>query len=126
MPEATPPPVPAIRHRNVALYTILTIVTLGLFGIYWFVTLTNDANTISCHPEKMGGVSSFLLVLVTCGIWSFVWAYNLGNEIDEAKTLRGIPPSGNTGALYVVLSLAGCFFFTQIPAQSELNRLAAA
>ena len=124
MTEATPTGVPVIQQRNIVAYVLLTIVTCGLFGIYWFITLTDDANKISGHPEKMNGVVSLLLAIVTCGIWYLVWAYNLGKAIDEAKTNRGLPASG-AGGIYLILTLVGCGFIAEIMAQSELNKLAA-
>lgn len=32
-----------MRERNIAVAIILTIVTCGIYGIYWFIVLTDDA-----------------------------------------------------------------------------------
>lgn len=32
-----------IQKRNIAMYIILSIVTCGIFGIYWFICLTDDS-----------------------------------------------------------------------------------
>lgn len=34
----------AVPERNTLLYAVLTVVTLGLFGLYWVYTVTNDPN----------------------------------------------------------------------------------
>ena len=114
---------PTIQKRNLALYIILTLVTCGLFGIYWFCTLNDDTNKVSGHPEAMGGIAAFLLSIVTCGIYGLVWMYNMGTRIDEAKTKRGMP-SGNTGTLYLILAIVGFGWVAEIILQSELNKLA--
>ena len=36
-----------IERRNIAVCIVLTLVTCGIYGIYWIVCLTNDVNTVS-------------------------------------------------------------------------------
>ena len=112
-----------IQKRNIALYIVLSIVTCGLFGLYWFCTLNGDTNKISGHPEAMGGIAALLLTIVTCGIYSLFWMYNMGTRIDEAKTQRGMP-GGSTGTVYLVLTLFGFAWVAEILLQIELNKLA--
>lgn len=57
-----------IQKRNIAVCIILSIVTCGIYGIYWFICLNNDTNTASNTFGTSGGVA-FLLTLVTCGIY---------------------------------------------------------
>ena len=38
------PPRRTIPDRNTVLYLVLTIITLGLFGLYWIYTVTRDPN----------------------------------------------------------------------------------
>jgi len=40
----TPMNVPAVKERSIVLYAVLTIVTLGFFGIYWLYALIVDPN----------------------------------------------------------------------------------
>lgn len=46
-----------IQQRNIAVCIILSIVTCGIYGIYWFIVLSNDTNTVSMrrmpHPEEL-------------------------------------------------------------------------
>ena len=113
----------AIQKRNIALYIVLTIVTCGLFGIYWFCKLNDDTNMISGHPEATGGIAALLLTIVTCGIYAIFWSYNMGMRIDEAKVKRGLP-GGSSGTLYLILTLLGLVWVAEIILQSELNKLA--
>ena len=121
--ETAAPSAPAIQQRNIVLYVILTLVTCGLFGIYWFCTLNDDTNAVSGHPEAPSGVVALLLTIVTCGIYGLFWYYNMGTRIDEAKAKRGMA-GGSSGALYLVLALLGLGFVAEIMLQSELNKLA--
>ncbi len=112
-----------IQKRNIALYVVLTIVTCGLFGLYWLCVVNNDTNLVSGHPEAFGGVAVILLTIITCGIYGFFWAYRMGQSIDEAKAKRGMP-AGNTGMIYIILTLFGLGWVVSILLQSELNKLA--
>lgn len=33
-----------IKERSIVLYIILSIITCGIFGLYWFVCITEDTN----------------------------------------------------------------------------------
>ncbi|MFC0213078.1 DUF4234 domain-containing protein [Paenibacillus chartarius] len=111
-----------ITQRNIALAIVLTLVTCGLYGIYWFIVLTNDVGRLSGDSSFTGG-KHFLLSLVTCGIWSFVWAYQIGKQVEQAQRLRGIAGSDNS-VLYLLLTLFGVGIVTFALVQSDVNKLA--
>ena len=111
-----------IQKRSIAVCIILSIVTCGIYGIYWFICLNNDANTASNTFGTSRGVA-FLLTLVTCGIYGFYWAYKQGEKIDAAKANRGIP-SSNSGIVYLLLSIFGLSIVAWALMQNELNKLA--
>jgi hypothetical protein len=100
---------------------ILTLITCGIYGIYWFIVLTNDVGHLSGDTSFSGG-KHFLLILVTCGIWSFVWSYQLGKNIAEAQERHGVRVSDNA-LLYVVLNLFSLWIVNYALAQSEVNKL---
>ena len=60
-----------VKQRNIALCIIFTIITCGIYGIYWFICLSNDANTVSQTAGTSGGMA-FLLTMVTCGMDCFI------------------------------------------------------
>lgn len=111
-----------IQQRNIAVCIILSIVTCGIYGIYWFICLSNEANTASNTFGTSGG-TAFLLSLITCNIYGIYWAYKQGEKIDVAKKNRGIP-SENTGVLYLILWLIGFGIVAEALMQNELNQLA--
>ena len=43
-------------ERNVAVYVILTIVTCGIFGIYWMLVLNNDSLEAAGESGTSGGM----------------------------------------------------------------------
>ena len=109
-----------VQNRNIAMCIILSIVTCGIYGIYWFVCLTDDTNTVSGEVNGTSGILAFILTLVTGGIYGFYWAYKCGDKIDTAKQQRGIPAS-NGGVLYLILWIfGGVIAYALI--QNELNK----
>lgn len=54
-----------INKRNLAVSIILTIVTCGIYGIYWFIVMTDDTKNVSGDINGASGGVAFLLTLVT-------------------------------------------------------------
>ncbi len=111
-----------VEQRSIGLYVVLTIITCGLFGIYWFIVLTDDVGRVSGDPSFTGG-KHFLLTLVTCGIWSFIWSYQAGKLLESAQRHRGYHSTDNS-VLYLVLTLFGLGIVTYALVQSDVNKLA--
>ena len=115
-----------IQRRSIAMCIILSLVTCGIYGIYWFVVLTDDANTLLPDNKGLNNTSggvAFLLSLVTCGIYGLYWAYKQGEKIDEAKTAREIM-SSNSGIIYLLLTIFGFGIIAEALMQNELNSMA--
>lgn len=110
-----------VQQKNIALCIILSLVTCGIYSIYWFVTLTDDTNTISGEPGTTG-IMAFVLTLVTCGIYGLYWAYKCGEKIDKAHQDRGEAAS-NGGILYLVLYIFGGIIAYAL-IQNEVNKFA--
>lgn len=45
-----------IKQRNIALCIVFSIITFGIYALYWFVCLTNDANQESGQTDATSGV----------------------------------------------------------------------
>ncbi len=111
-----------IQQRSVGVCIVLTIITCGIYGLYWFVCLTEDANTASRTFGTSGGMA-LLFTILSCGIYGLYWAYKQGEKIDFAKQERGIM-SSNSGILYLILSVIGLGIVAYALMQNELNKLA--
>lgn len=114
----------AVKQRNVGLCIVLTIVTCGIYGLYWLVVLNDDINTVTNKPGTSGGVV-LILTIVTCSIYGIYWAYKMGEKLDQARAEHGAP-TGNLAILYLVLNLFGLSIVTWALAQSEVNKYAPA
>ncbi len=115
-----------VNKRDIAISVILSIVTCGIYGIYWFICLVDDMNRLAAQHGVEGtgqsGGLTFLLTLVTCGIYGLIWAFRVGEMLDKIKYTRGIPAS-NGGVLYLILFLLGGIIAYAL-IQNEINNLA--
>lgn len=112
-----------VQQRSIAMCIILSIVTCGIYGIYWFICLTNDTNAVAQTEGTSGGMA-FLLSLVTCGIYGLYWMYKQGEKLDNAKRAKGLSGESNSGILYLILSLFGLGIISYALMQDSLNKLA--
>jgi hypothetical protein len=113
-----------IKKRNIAVCIILSIVTCGLYGIYWWITITDDVVTANKGKEysTSGGVA-FLLTLITCGIYGIYWYYKMGKALYIAKTDKGMPATDNS-LLYLLLGIFGLGIISECLMTDELNKIA--
>ncbi len=113
-----------IRYRSIAACLVLSIITCGLYGIFWFITLTDDSNAVSGQPGT-SGVAALLLTLVTCGLYYFYWCWRLGEKLDCAREYNGAARA-SLGLVFVLLSIFGLGIISQALAQNEINKYASA
>ena len=109
-----------IIRRSVPLCIILSIVTCGIYMLYWYVCVTNEVNAVTGESGPSGGVS-LLLTIVTCGIYGLYWGWKTGDKLDASRARNGIVP-GSFALLFLLLNLFELTIVTLAIAQSELNR----
>lgn len=72
-----------IKNRNIALAVIFSILTCGIYGLYWLVKLNNDMCALTPDDSyQTGGGMVLLLTIITCGIYGWFWAYKMGCKMD--------------------------------------------
>lgn len=113
---------PAITNRNIVVALLLTFVTCGIYGIFWFISMTDESNSLSDEKYTSGG-TAFLYSLITCGIYTFYWNYKMGQKMANIGKKYNKQIADNS-VLYLVLSLFGLGLINYCLIQSDLNSLA--
>ena len=111
-----------ITKRNIAVCILLSVVTCGIYGIYWLICLNDDCNRAANNPNGTSGGVVFLLTLVTCGIYGIYWCYKKGQDLDTAFTSRGLT-APNKGVILLVLAIFGLSIISYALIQDDLNKL---
>ena len=111
-----------MKKRNVALCVIFSIVTFGIYGLYWMAQINNCATELADPPKKTGGGVAVLLTIVTLGIYGFYWVYKMGGLLDAALAKRRMPTQ-NRSVIYLILQVIGLGFVGWILMQSTINSM---
>lgn len=108
---------PGIQNRNIAVAVILSIVTCGIYGLYWLVKLNDEINQLSGDYTAASGGMVLLLTLVTCGIYGWYWMYKMGEKCDQIKGVNG-----NSGILYLIMGIVGLSIVSYCLMQDTINK----
>lgn len=109
-----------ISYRSVPVCIILSIVTCGLYQLYWFTMATNEVNAVTEEPGTSGGMA-LLLTIVTCGIYGIYWGWKMGEKLDLSRARHGAVP-GSFAILFLILNLFGLSIVSLAIIQNELNK----
>lgn len=110
-------------QRNVAVSILLTILTCGIYGIFWFISLTDDVKHASDDDTMPSGGTAFLFTLITCGIYSIYWAYRMGKGVMQARENAGFKTVSDNSVLYLILQIFGFGIINYALIQNELNMI---
>ncbi len=110
-----------IKERNIFLSILLTFLTCGIYGLYWFFSIVYDIYTLD------GGYDNFaldvLFSVLTCGLYTFYVLYKTAIKLNNIKSKVYTNYSETSIALLIILQI---FSFTIINCcilQDELNNL---
>lgn len=109
-----------LPERNIAVSVILSFVTCGIYGIYWFVKMTDEAKIVS-NKTNASGVLAIVYSLLTCGIYMIYWNYKMGQNMYEAGKIHNKDIADNS-VLYLVLSIFGFSIVNYCLIQNDLNK----
>lgn len=107
----------SITPRSIVMAVILTIVTCGIYGIYWQIKLNDEINWLANDPTATSGGMVVVLSIVTCGIYGMYWAYKMGEKCDMIKGING-----SSAVLYLILSLLGFSIVSYCLMQDTINK----
>lgn len=111
-----------IMRRSIVLCIVFSIITFGIYQIYWFVVLTNEMNRLSRHPHQTTGFVSFLLCIVSLGFYGWYWAWKMGEKADTLKNRYLEYTSTDTRVFYLVLAILNLNIITLGLCQYEVNK----
>ncbi|ETP73224.1 hypothetical protein UYO_0690 [Lachnospiraceae bacterium JC7] len=100
------------EDRSIWMYIILSIVTCGIYSIYFLYKLIQDVNiAMAGDGEETAGIVKYILLsVITCGIYGWYWQYCLGNRLANNAPRYGMnfQENGTTILLWTVLGSFLC------------------
>lgn len=110
------PGAPLPLRRSIALCIIFSIITCGIYDLYWMAKMNDELRALAGEPGTSGGMV-VLFSLITFGIYELYWYYQMGKLVDRVKR----SPSENTGILYLILALFSVGIISDALMQDALN-----
>ena len=112
-----------IKQKSIATCIVFSILTCGIYGLYWLAQMADDVNFITGKQNATSGGMVVLFSIITCNIYWLIWTYQAGDALDAVRGQNNVP-SGNLGILYLLLSIFGLGIVTYALLQSEINKYA--
>ncbi len=109
----------AIKQRNIVTCILLSIITCGIYGIYWVIMLAREAVSVK-DPADNG-----LLEIVLMLFLPFLGIFLVEKKFAEGCAAKGVAHSDNS-VLYLVLGLLGLGIVGLCMLQNDLNKMATA
>jgi len=115
----SPVSVPRIEERNIGLAIVLTLITCGIYGIYWQYKVFEESRIISGTTDDGSAGMDIVLSIITCGIYLFYAVYKSGQRIYQAQVAQGENATDDSIMLTILLVFIQIVSFALL--QSKLN-----
>lgn len=103
-------------RKSIVVCIILSIVTCGIYALYWMTCINNIACRLNPKEWNTDGFLVVLFSIITCGIYTIFWNYKMGRALMViSRTDRSV--------LYVLLSLFGLAIVSMAIMQDDLNQM---
>ena len=115
-----------VKEKSIGLCVVLSIVTCGIYGIYWLYTIAHDLNDLFESQNQEKGAEPGLVVvlgIVTCGIYSLYYLWKAGKMVSSLTRSNGQHPSDDSIVL-MVLALLQLSLVSYCILQSHINGFA--
>lgn len=118
-------PLPLEHEHGVAAGIVLSLITCGLYNIYWNYRQFQSMNLLLGH-EEFNFALWLVLSILTCGIFHIYYEYKMGSALQSWMRENGWDVSPNLGIMGLALSCFGLTVVADAVYQHELNRLCGA
>lgn len=108
-----------INKRKIGVCILLSIVTLGIYTIYWEYLLIQNTRAIQ---KKESSCTGELLCLVFVPFYSIYWWFTRGKIVKDRFAEHGYSAIGNE-ILYLIFSVIGLAIVSMAIMQNDFNSL---
>lgn len=108
-------------YRGIFQVIIFSLLTFGIYHIYWIYATTNELNDYLRDDDTSGGLV-ILYTILTFGLYRIYWYYRIGKRVEDARSLT-LGYGSDNSALYLILSIVGLSIVASAIIQSKLNEV---
>lgn len=92
-----------MEQRSISKGVIYSLCSLGVYALYWFVRLTDEAHAAVGRKTTATGVRALIYTFFTCNIYLFYWMLQMGETLQEARFRRGMADDGSERTLQIII-----------------------
>lgn len=107
--------------RSIALGIILSLLTCGIYSLYWEYKQMATLNAWLGRTEYRFGLW-LLLSILTCGIFALYYEYKMAVGINEVQVNNGLHGSHSLPVICVLLAFFGIGIASLAIQQWEINK----
>jgi Zn-dependent protease with chaperone function len=107
--------------RSIVTDLLLTIITCGLYGLYWQYKQMETLNGWLRRNDFSFGLW-LLLSIITCGIFAVYYEYKMAKGINEIQEQNNMRLAGDLPLICLLLTIFGMGFVSLAIQQSEINK----
>ena len=108
-----------INKRSIGVCILLSIITFGIYGIYWLYLLVKNTRSIQKNTTSCTGE---MLCLIFVPFYSLYWWYTRGEKVKQEFSQHNYVSTGN-GIVYLILAIFGLSIVSMAIMQSDFNSL---
>ena len=98
---------------------MLSIVTCGIYGLYWLYKLNEEINQLSGTKDGTSGGMVILFSIISCGFYLWYWLYKMGERVDIMKSDN----NGSSNIIYLILGIFDLGIIAYCLMQDSINKV---
>jgi len=107
--------------RSIPVDLILTIITCGIYGLYWQYKQMEALNGW-LRRQDFSFLLWLLLSIITCGIFAMYYEYKMAKGINEIQEQNNFRVAGDLPLICLLLTIFGLGFVSLAIQQLEINK----
>ena len=108
-----------VEKRSIAKAIILSIITFGIYELYWFVKMTDEVAEITGDHNNASGGMALVLTIITGGLYGIFWAYKMGEKLDRYEGAT----HGDRALVYLILHVVSLGIIAFCMIQDSINKI---
>jgi hypothetical protein len=107
--------------RSIVVSLLLTLITCGLYGLYWQYKQMATLNAW-LRREEYAFWLWFFLSIITCGIFAIYYEYKMAKGINEVQANNEFFVSSDLAIICVLLAIFSLSIVSLAIQQNEINK----
>lgn len=106
-----------MQKRSVLAVVLLSIITCGIYELYWYYVMAEDMNAKdSTKPSLTNFIVAILLGIITCGIYLIYWQFRFYEKSDAITKKQNL-------IVYFILAFFGFSIISNALLQNDINEI---